>query len=299
MGARRRLSVMEAKVVVISGCSSGIGFATALTLAKDKRQLFKVYATMRDLTKKSALEEAAGDCLNKTLFIKELDVSKEDSVKKFSADILKSESKIDILINNAGYGQAGSFEHVSLEKSRDLFETNLFGAIHLTQQFIPSMKRQKSGHILFISSTVSTFGIPFCEIYTASKCAIDGIAESLAPTLALFNVKVTIICPGPIDTKFGPSMAMFDQNESDEETMAIRKQYLKNLQQIISGNIQTSQEVAKVIKEAIEADKPNFRYYTSEKDLKDARAKLADTTGNAAIQFINNTFFEGVKLSSL
>ncbi|KAJ8032669.1 Estradiol 17-beta-dehydrogenase 1 [Holothuria leucospilota] len=115
----------------------------------------------------------------------------------------------------------------------------------------------------------------------------------------VFLTRVTIICPGPVDTKFGPSMAMFDQNESDEETMAIRKQYLKNLQQIISGNIQTSQEVAKVIKEAIEADKPNFRYYTSEKDLKDARAKLADTTGNAAIQFINNTFFEGVKLSSL
>lgn len=92
---------------------------------------------------------------------------------------------------------------------------------------------------------------------------------------------------------------MFDQNEIDEETMTIKKEYLKNLQEFISENIQTSQEVAAVIKEAIEADKPNFRYYTSEKDLQNARAKLADTTGNAAIDFLNNTYFKGVKLSPL
>ncbi|PIK53404.1 putative retinol dehydrogenase 8 [Apostichopus japonicus] len=287
---------MGMKVVVISGCSSGIGLATAVMMAKDSGQRYKVFATMRNLSKKTDLEISAGDQLGKTLFIKELDVSKEESVKKFAEDILESEGRVDILINNAGYGQAATLENASLEKSRQLFETNFFGAMHLTQKFIPSMKRNKSGHIIFISSTVTTFGIPFCEVYTASKCALNGLAETLAPQLALFNVKVSIVCPGPVGTKFAPNMAIIDDAESDTETKAVREKYMKTLTEFISGNLQTGEEVAAVVQEAIQAEKPDFRYYTSPKDLQSASTKYSDTTGNGVIQFVSKLYFKDIKV---
>lgn len=265
---------MEPKVVVISGCSSGIGLKIAVMLAKDPGHHYKVFATMRDLSKKGDLENAAGDNLGKNLFVKQLDVTKEESVAKLTEDLLTNEGRVDVLINNAGYGQAAAIEHASMEKSRELFETNFFGAMRLTQKFIPSMKKNKSGRIIFVSSTVTMCGIPFCEVYTASKYAMEGLAEAISPQLRLFNISVSVICPGPVGTNFSGNMAVVDDSENDPETAAVRKQYLKNLTEFIGKNIQTPEEVAAVIKEAVQAERPHFRYFTSEVDLENAKKKI-------------------------
>ncbi|KAJ8024604.1 Retinol dehydrogenase 8 [Holothuria leucospilota] len=175
------------KIVVISGCSSGIGLATAVLLAKDEN--FKVIATVRNLQKKGDLEKAAGESLNKSLFIKELDISKEESILKFLNETYATEGRIDILINNAGKSQGGHFEHIPLKDMQTVFQTNVFGTMRITQEVLKKMKEEKSGHIIFISSIIGVCPVPFCEMYIASKFAIEGLVGCLAPVLRGFNIR--------------------------------------------------------------------------------------------------------------
>ncbi|XP_072032979.1 retinol dehydrogenase 8-like [Amphiura filiformis] len=164
---------MAPKVVVITGCSTGMGLETAALLAKDSGNRFKVFATMRNLAKKAQLEIAAGSTLNKKLFIRELDVTKEDMIVEFIDRINREEGRVDILINNAGVGHVGAVEHVPMSQIRSIYETNVFGLIRLTQAVIPGMKANRAGHIVNISSIGGLFGYPFCDIYSSAKFAVE------------------------------------------------------------------------------------------------------------------------------
>lgn len=107
---------------------------------------------------------------------------------------------------------------------------------------------------------------------------------------------VSVICPGPVGTNFSGNMAVVDDSENDPETAAVRKQYLKNLTEFIGKNIQTPEEVAAVIKEAVQAERPHFRYFTSEVDLENAKKKFSDLTGDSTVQMAQDIFFKGVKV---
>ncbi|EDO43519.1 predicted protein [Nematostella vectensis] len=180
---------MDPKVAVITGCSSGIGLATASILAKDGEKRFRVYATMRNLDKKGSLESACQNALGDTLFIRELDVSSDDSVEEALNAIYEEEGRIDILVNNAGISHIGMLETQTQSLVKETFNTNFFGVLRMSKAVIPRMKSDHSGHIINISSTAGHTGMPFTGLYCASKFAVEGLSESLAPLLRKFGVK--------------------------------------------------------------------------------------------------------------
>ncbi|KAJ8030459.1 Retinol dehydrogenase 8 [Holothuria leucospilota] len=274
------------KIVVITGCSSGIGLDTAVMLAKEKG--FKIIATMRNLKKKDPLEKAAGETLNKSLFIKELDISVEDSIVKFVKNTLQEEGRIDVLINNAAMGQAGTFESVSMEQMQKLFQTNVFGTARMTQEVLPDMKKRKSGQIIFISSIGGIKPFPFADFYVSSKFAVEGLVGNLAPVLRHFNISVTSVQPGPVKTSFS---ANIDDNKQGnlgqaasgsetDETTALLGTFLTNYMATFGAYEQTGEEVGEVIKKCITEKNPPVIVQTSEAMTKAAAEILVDPTGN-------------------
>lgn len=171
----------------MTGCSSGIGLAVAARLAKDELRRFKVVATMRDLGKRGPLEKAAGDSLNKTLEIKELDACCETSIKECINSL--PNRRVDVLVNNAGVGMIGPLECQSIDAMKELFDTNFFGLVRLVKEVLPDMKQRQSGHIVVMSSVMGIQGLLFNDVYSASKFAVEGFCESLAVQAMKFNIK--------------------------------------------------------------------------------------------------------------
>ena len=157
--------VEHQKVAVVTGSSSGIGKETALTLAKNN---FLTYATMRD-PKKGRVLKSQADKEKLPLKIAELDVTKDKSVKNAIQSITNEASRIDVLVNNAGYGLMGAFEELLLDEIKAQFETNLFGLIRTTQAVLPVMRKQNSGFIVNISSGAGRFGFPGGSAYVVQS----------------------------------------------------------------------------------------------------------------------------------
>ncbi|XP_077993815.1 retinol dehydrogenase 8-like [Glandiceps talaboti] len=285
---------MAQKIVVITGCSSGIGLATAALLANNESKLYKVYATMRNLGKKEALEKAVGDNLNKTAFIREMDVSKDNSVKDFFCTLLEEEDKVDVLVNNAGIGQETVIEAVSIDFYHQIMETNYFGMVRTIQAVLPTMKKRRSGRIINVSSDFGIIGCPFLEAYVASKFAVEGFSQSLASVLRSFKIYVSSIQYGPVHTSISENGntfgAKFEMGEVDNVTQEMFKRYEEALEQIYSDYGQTSEEAAEVMMEIIEADQPKLMYQSHEWATKYISVSIKDTTGENVVEFIRETY---------
>ncbi|XP_026535505.1 retinol dehydrogenase 8-like [Notechis scutatus] len=273
---------MSPKIVLITGCSSGIGLALAAKLAKDKQRRFKVFATMRNITKKEKLEAAIGLALNQTLEIKQLDVCDEKSIQNCINSI--PQRHIDILINNAGLGSIGPIECQSIEEMKAIMETNFFGVVRMIKEVLPDMKKRRSGHIVVISSVLGLQGIIFNDIYAASKFAIEGFCESLIIQALRFNIFVSLIEPGPVVTEF--EMKIYedaekaDYSQTDPETAEIFSQiYLKNSKAIFSSLSQTPEDVTEHILKVICMARPPFRHQTNAMYTPMMALKQADSTG--------------------
>jgi len=279
------------KVVLITGCSSGIGLSLAVLLAST--QQYKVYATLRDPSKATDLTEAAKDVNKKYLVVKALDVASESSSKACVEEILQIEGKIDVLVNNAGFSVAGTIENLSMDAMRNQFETNLFGAIRLMQLVVPSMRKQKSGRVLNISSVGGINGVPFNDIYCASKFALEGLSESMASLYKSFGVDIILIEPGAIVTNFLHNAKRDDISETPMDPQ-LKEQSDKYLAVMLPSmhNGQTPLQVAEVMKKAIEDPTPHLRYQTSELATQVAKAKLIDSTGDTTVQAMRNRFFK-------
>ncbi|XP_016430267.1 retinol dehydrogenase 8-like [Sinocyclocheilus rhinocerous] len=183
------MKVMGARKVLVTGCSSGIGLAVAVRLAKDELRRFKVVATMRDLDRREALEKAAGETLNRSLEIRQLDATCEDSIRECVNSL--SDRRVDVLVNNAGVGMIGSLECQSVSDMQELFSTNFFGLVRLVKELLPDMKQRQSGHIVVMSSVLGFQGLLFNDVYAASKFAVEGFCESLAVQAMKFNLIVS------------------------------------------------------------------------------------------------------------
>ncbi|XP_072039359.1 retinol dehydrogenase 8-like [Amphiura filiformis] len=293
---------MAPKIVVITGCSSGIGLETAVHLAKDKENRFKVYATMRNLTKKDQLETAAGSTLYKTLFIRELDVTKENSIVEFIDKINQEEGRVDVLVNNAGIAHLGVVETVPMDQIRAVYETNVFGLIRLTQAVIPGMKSRRSGHIINVSSAAGLVGMPFNAIYASSKFAVEGFSESIAPLLKKFSISVSVIEPGPVRTSIVDNMALnktgsFRFEDLDPGVDELTKQYFKSKftnaefkndwsQCISAEKTQAGTEIANIIQDVIISEEPHLHYPTSDAMRGLAAMKYTDPSGDSIVQNI-------------
>lgn len=189
-------------IAVVTGSSTGIGFETSLLLARNG---FYTYATMRDKRKSDIIEKIANK-ESLPLEVLSLDVNDDYSARNAIHKILDGKKKIDILINNAGYGLFGALEHISIEEAKNQFETNLFGAIRTIKEVLPSMREQKNGIIINISSMSGIVGIPATSVYVSTKFALEGLSESISYELQPYGIKVILIEPGVINTNFVPNI---------------------------------------------------------------------------------------------
>ncbi|XP_022083991.1 retinol dehydrogenase 8-like [Acanthaster planci] len=283
-------SKMAPKVVLITGCSTGIGLATAVYLAKEKQQGFKVYATLRNLVSSAKLEIAAGDTLDKTLFIRKLDVTKEDTISSVVDEILRENGRIDVLVNNAGYSGIDGNDRNPLPWCMAMMDTNYWGVVRTTRAVLPAMKKQKSGRILNVTSVSGIIGTPFYATYTSSKFAVEGFSEAIAPVLRDgYNIRVSIIEPGPVKTNLMDVVMgdpEGDAKDFDDITRQLFLGQVKQMQPIVDVVVQIPKDIAKLLQEVILSEDPHLRYQTSEAMTKMVAGKLADPTTDALLNVL-------------
>uniref|UniRef100_A0A674IU03 Retinol dehydrogenase n=1 Tax=Terrapene triunguis TaxID=2587831 RepID=A0A674IU03_9SAUR len=297
ISAAIQLKIMAQKTVLITGCSSGIGLALAVKMARDEQKRFKVYATMRNLTRKDKLAEAAGRTLGKTLEIKQLDVCSEESIKTCVSSI--PDRRIDILVSNAGMGLIGPIECQTIDEMRTVMDTNFFGLVRLLKEILPDMKKRKSGHIVIISSVMGIQGILFNDVYAASKFAVEGFCESLAIQALKFKLQLSLIEPGPVITEFEKKVfedgMKMDLSAADEETADMFTNiYLKNYKQIFQSLGQSAEDIAEIIL----AENPPFRHQTNTLYTPMTTLKYADPNGDLPIDTFYKMVFQHDKIFS-
>ena len=185
------------KAVLITGCSSGIGHATALRLL---RAGYPVYASARRLESIADLKDAGCETLA-------LDVTDEQSMRAAVDAVEQAEGAVGVLINNAGYSQSGALETVSLDAARRQFETNVFGLVRLTQLVLARMREQRWGKIVNVGSMGGRLSFPGAGHYHATKHAVEAISDALRFELRGFGIDVILLEPGLIRTEFGEAAA--------------------------------------------------------------------------------------------
>lgn len=271
------------KAVLVTGCSSGIGYATAERLAKAG---WKVYATARRTDALAGLVKSG--C--KTLA---LDVEDEGSMKRAVEAVERADGAVGVLVNNAGFSQSGAIESVAIEKVRRQFETNVFGLVRLTQLVLPGMRAQRWGKIVNLSSMGGRFTFPGGGFYHATKHALEAISDALRFEVRGFGIDVVVIEPGLIHSRFGDAVVtnMADVVRGDgpytEFNTAVAKlskeAYEKGPLALLGG---APDAVAKVIEKAISARRPKARYTVtaSAKMLLTQRRLLSDGMWDAFLR---------------
>jgi len=240
------------KVIFITGASSGLGKATSLYFAQ---QGWNVIATMRNPQDEKELTE------HSNIFIAKLDVSDYGSIQEAINQSIEKFGQIDVLINNAGYGQQGLFEAISAEKVREQFEVNVFGLMEVTRAILPHFRSRKQGMIVNVTSGVGRVTVPLVSIYAASKFAVEGFSEALSYELESQNIRVKIIEPGYVATKFYERAATdyaHDESLSDynEFTTGMSTLFNAFADQVTAG----ANEVAKSVYEAVNDGTYTLRY---------------------------------------
>jgi len=240
------------KTCIVTGANSGIGRSTAITLAKND---YTVFATMRSLERGEKLKGIAQE-LNLVIKAVELDVSDTDSVNQGINEILDQTDQIDVLINNAGVGSNAVIEDVDIESDKSVFETNFWGVVRCIQAVLPTMRQQKSGHIIQVSSIAGRVGLPAQPIYSASKWALEGLSENLAHDLSSFGVRVSIIEPGVTRTAILGKNNTVPQNDDFENIYA---RMLDMYMQGIEANIRP-EAVSETILQCLESSSKQLRW---------------------------------------
>jgi short-subunit dehydrogenase len=244
------------KISLITGSSSGIGFETTLLLA---RSGYETYATMRDINKASSLLEfAKKEGLSLTPLV--MDVNNDFEVNSTIEKIARESGRIDVLVNNAGYGLLGYFEDLQMEEIKKQFDTNFFGILRITQKIIPIMRNQKSGTIVNISSGAGRIGFPGISAYVSTKFALEGFSESLYYELQPFGIKVIIIEPGVTKTNFFRNTIYGQRARESESPYSTALARISNNIDIMQEHATNPHEVASIILEAIHNKEPHLRY---------------------------------------
>ncbi|XP_051995980.1 estradiol 17-beta-dehydrogenase 1 [Xyrauchen texanus] len=284
---------MEQKVVLITGCSSGIGLSLAVHLASNPSKAYKVYATMRNLDKKQRLMESIRGLHKDTMAILQLDVTDQQSILDAKRNI--TEDRVDILVCNAGVGLMGPLEVHSVDTIRGILEVNLVGTLRTIQTFLPDMKKLRHGRILVTGSMGGLQGLPFNEVYCASKFAVEGACESLAILLQHFNIHMSLIECGPVNTDFLVNLKRTEPSDEalpvDAHTRNLYEQYLQHCESVFQNAAQDTDDIIQVYLEAIQAQTPLLRYYTNRALLPMSTLKLRSLDGSQYIQAMSKLIF--------
>ena len=240
--------------IVITGCSSGIGLATAHYL---KERFINVYPTARDEDDVKKLKEMGFENAMR------LDVTKADEIAAVIETVLKKEGKIDAWFNNAGYGQAGAIEDIRTDVLREQFETNVFGLHECTRQVIPVMRKQGYGKIIQHSSVLGLVSLFGRGAYNASKYAIEGLTDTLRLELADTGIYAVLLNTGPVTSRFRETAMRTLRENVDMEHSVFKEKYRQTLK-AKKSNVpfnEGPEAVAKVVHEILLSPHPQPRYY--------------------------------------
>jgi NAD(P)-dependent dehydrogenase (short-subunit alcohol dehydrogenase family) len=245
---------MPSKAVLITGCSTGIGHATAELLA---REGWTVYATARRPETLADLERQGCKALA-------LDVTDEASMSAAVNAVVDAEGAVGVLVNNAGYSQSGAVESVPMEQVRRQFETNVFGLTRMCQLVLPGMRGQHWGRIVNLSSMGGRLTFPGGGMYHATKYAIEAISDALRFEVRGFGVEVMIVEPGLIVTNFGETASASVSAQADGPYASFNQDVARATEQVYRGPLAKlgggPEVVAKTIAGALKADRPKTRY---------------------------------------
>jgi len=249
---------MSAKSILVTGCSSGIGLASAREM---KRRGWRVFATARKLEDIARLKGEGFDSLY-------LDYAEPESIEAAVAEVLGvTGGKLDALFNNGAYGQPGAVEDLRREVLRAQFEAGFFGWHDLTQRIIPAMRAQGHGHIVFCSSVLGFVSAPYRGAYCASKFAVEALADALRMELAAAGIKVVLIEPGPIATRFLEHALEAYRRNIDLEASPHAEIYRARIARLEEGGDQTfklgPEAVALKLARALESRNPKPRYFVT------------------------------------
>src|SRR5207244_6016861 len=241
----RSKDILQYKTALVTGASSGIGEATAERLAMAG---YKVYGTSRRAAKVS----------QRSFELLPLDVTSDESVEATVGELLRLEGRIDLLVNNAGFGVApAGAEESSIEQAQSMFDTNFFGIVRMTRAVVPHMRRQGSGRIINIGSVFGFLPMPYMALYAATKHAIEGYSESLDHELRTRGIRVLVIEPANTNTKFDANLLHPDAKL--DEYREVRAALAKQMESLVESGDKPSIVAETVLKAALAA-RPKLRY---------------------------------------
>jgi NADP-dependent 3-hydroxy acid dehydrogenase YdfG len=259
---------MSSKVILITGCSSGIGrdLTERLTSAG-----YNVIATARRSESLSDLQAASK---------LSLDVTNPDSISQATADVVQRFGRIDVLVNNAGYAQRGAIEEIADTSLHQMFDVNVYGAMRMIRAVVPHMRRQKTGRIINISSFLAKFVLPVNGTYSATKFDPEAISDALRLELAAFGIHVVLIEPGTIRTNFRTTSQAHSEAILSNPSSAYYNLY-QQFNQAMSGFREQEagpEVVSEAVQKAIEIPNPRPRYLVAVPLMIRVVAFLGDTT---------------------
>ena len=260
------------KTVLITGSSTGIGRATALLFAKNN---WNVVATMRRPEEEKELNQLENVLVNR------LDLEDVSSIKNSIKEAIDRFGKIDLLVNNAAFGQYGIFEALKPEQIEKQFSVNVFGTMNVIREILPHFRANKGGNFINVSSAGGRIGIPLISMYVSSKFALEGFSEALSYELASQNISLKLVEPGGVATPFHETSAQFfavnpeltDYNEFSEAALAKLGK--------MGENVSSAEQVADEIFTAATDNTDQFRYIVGE----DAKGWIKDRTSMDDLTF--------------
>lgn len=267
--------MMDQRVIVVTGTSSGIGRAVAALLATEG---WRVIGTRR----------RAGEPIE-GVDARLMDVVSDQSVSDCVTSVLRDYGRIDAVINNAGAGHVATLEDDSLDDIKQVMDVNFFGVVRVTKACLPALRASR-GRLVTVTSVGGVVGQPFNDAYCAAKFAVEGMMESLAPVARGAGVKVSVIEPGFVKTEFVSNLRL-DAIAVSAPYAEMRRRYLE----LVATRMplgQTADEVARVIAGVLADPDPRLRYQTSANATAFVRAKLSDETGGA-IQAVTHAWVAG------
>ncbi len=271
---------MSSSVAVVTGTSSGIGLQTAIGLAQTGA---RVVATMRDPARAGALRQAATKA-GVEVEVRALDVVDRAAATRCLEQIHADLGPVEILINNAGRGSVATLEQCDDEVLQEQLDVNYLGVAALTRQVLGPMRRAGHGRIVTVTSVGGAVGQPFADAYCASKFAVEGLMQSLAPVAARFGIGVSIVEPGAVGSAFVDNTgAGAGQDDPDDPYGPLRTKYL-NRSATTFAAAQSPRDAAAVVVQAATTDTPRFRWQTSPGASAFAGLSLADLDGEQVLR---------------
>ena len=244
------------QIIVITGTASGFGKATAEKLVA-KGHI--VYGGDINVEGNTYLDKIGGHAL-------EMDVTDDAQVRAGIDRVISEQGRIDVLINNAGYGEFSTIENIKIEDLKHQFDVNVFGYARLQQAVLPHMREQSSGRIIIVSSAISKFSLPMLGWYASTKHALEGMADALRLEVAQFNIDVVKIQPGAAQTGFGATaFARLEQSNVPDDYRAMIDASVTSLENNFAS-APGAEDTAETMVEAVELKKPKMTYITAKAD---------------------------------